>query len=220
MRSRPQWRVEPLPLSRRLDREGADAAVCKYLSSFTWLPTQQTWEEYEVPVLDMGTSFVGGTAKHFRLTLTNRQLMIGRFKLEVLRGCPLRLPWRDTVIGPGQTVEVLLDFVPVECGEWCGAISIIGEWKHGTEAMTIPTYARVLQQQAAAPEVATRLPWHAPRPFRPGSARRISVDPASIAPNQLRPPLPGQRSRSSTRASTRPNSALSGYSVLPPRLPS
>jgi hypothetical protein len=219
MRSRPQWRVEPIHPSRRLDREGADAAVCKYLSSFTWLPTQQTWEEYEVPILDMGTSFVNGSVKHFKLTVTNRHLMLGRFKLEVLRGCPLRLPWRDTVLGPGQTIEVLLDFVPLECGEWFGEIAISGEWKGGQELLTIPTYARVLQPQTAASEVSARLPWHAPRPFRPGSARRICIDQASIAPNQMRPPIP-QRSRSSTRSSTRPASAVSGYSNLPPRLPS
>jgi len=219
MRSRPQWRVEPIHQSKRLDRNGSDAAVCKYLDSFTWLPHQQTWEEYEVPVLDMGTSFVNGAVKHFKLTVTNRQLYLGRFKLEVIRGCPLRLPWRDTVLGPGQTVEVLIDFVPLECGEWCGEISLSAEWKGGHEVLTIPTYARVLQPQTAAAQVSARLPWHAPRPFRPGSARRICVDSASIAPQQLRPPVP-QRSRSSTRSSTRPASAVSGYSGLPPQLPS
>merc|ERR1719326_253979 len=93
MGSRPQWRVEPIPPARRLDHDGADASVCKYLVRFTWLPNEQTWEEYEVPVLDMGTSFIGGAVKQFRLTLSNRQLMLGRFRLEVLRGCPLRLPW-------------------------------------------------------------------------------------------------------------------------------
>jgi hypothetical protein len=218
MRSRPQWSVEPIPINRRLDRDGADAALCKYMERFTWLPTK-TWEEFEVPILDMGTSFVGGPEKRFRITLTNRELMIGRFKLEVIRGCPLRLPWRDTMLGPGQSVEVYLECAPVECGEWFGAISVTGEWKAGREVTNIPTYARVLQPQAAPAKVAAQLPWHAPRPFRPGSAHRITLDPASIAPHQLRPPLPN-RSSSSTRCSTRPTSAVSGYSALPPRLPS
>jgi hypothetical protein len=229
MRSRPQWRVEPLPLSRRLDREGADAAVCKYLSSFTWLPNEQTWEEYEVPILDMGTSIVGGPAKHFKLTVTNRQLILGRFKLEVVRGCPLRLPWRDAMLGPGQSIDVNLEFVPVECGEWCGAMILSGEWKGGHDSVAIPTYARVLQPQSATAEAATRLPWHAPRPFRPGSARRIIVDPASIAPHQMRPPVPQRSRSSSTRSSLRATptaagaSGFSGYSSgpgHPPRLPS
>lgn len=223
MRSRPQWRVEPLQPARRLDKNGADAGVLKYLDHFTWLPNEPTWEEYEAPILDMGTSFIGGKVKHFRLTLTNRQLMLGRVRLEVLKGCPLRLPWRDTVLGPGQSVEVVFDFVPVEYGEWCGTILISGDWKGGNESIAIPTYARVSQPQAAIPEAANRLPWHAPRPFRPGSAHRITVDLASIAPQQLRPPLPGQapqRSRSSsTRTSSRAGSAK-GYHALPPRLPS
>lgn len=218
MRSRPQWRVELLPPARRLERSGDDASCIKFLTQFTWLP-QQTWEEYEVPILDMGTSFFGGNAKHFRITLTNRQLFIARVKLEVLRGGPLRLPWRDTTLGPGQSIEVNLDFVPVECGEWHGAIAASAEWRAGAyEVITIPTYARVLQHHAAPPEVATRLPWHAPRPFRPGSARRITVDAASIAPHQLRPPSAHQRSRSSSRS--RPASAVSGASGVPPRFPS
>jgi len=122
------------------------------------------------------------------------------------------------MLGPGQSIEVFADFVPVECGEWFGSISVTGEWKGGHEVVTIPTYARVLQPQTAAPEVATRLPWHAPRPFRPGSAHRIMLDPACSCGSQLRPPLP-QRSRSSTRSSTRPTSAVSGYSAFPPPRP-
>jgi len=140
--------------------------------------------------------------------------------VEVLRSCcPLRLPWRDTVLGPGQSADVCIDFVPIECGEWFGAIAVTAEWKGGQEVVTIPTYARVLQPQTAGPEVASRLPWHAPRPFRPGSSRRISLDPSSTGCRQMRPPVP-HRSRSSTRSSTRPTSAVSGASAFPPRLPS
>mmetsp|Transcript_61900 Transcript_61900/g.98063 ORF Transcript_61900/g.98063 Transcript_61900/m.98063 type:complete len:611 (-) Transcript_61900:40-1872(-) len=220
MRSRPQWRVEPLPVARRLSRDGIDAQTCKYLDHFTWLPNDQIWEEYELPILDMGTAVIGGADKHFRLTLTNRQLILARVRLEVIEGGPLRLPWRDTMLGPGQSIEVNLDFCPVEVGEWCGSILASAEWRPDVyEAVTIPTYMRVLQSSGTS-SVSRQLPWHAPRPFRPGSARRVLVDPASITPHQLRPRT-AQRSRSTTCPSTRPTSACSGASyALPPRIPS
>jgi len=229
MRSRPQWRVELIPAARRLDPAGADAAACKYLQRFTWLPGEQTWEEFEVPALDMGTSFINGAVKRFRLLLTNRELSLFYVKLEVRSGGPLRLPWQDSALGPGQSIEVLLDVVPVECGEWFGELAVSASWAGDGKAFqetVIPTYMRILQPQTAAAEVATRLPWHAPRPFRPGSARRIIVDPESLTSRQLRPPTPHRTSSRSSRpasrlGSTRPNSAFSGRgsSLRPPRLP-
>jgi len=225
MRSRPQWRVEEIAPERMLDPT-RDAATIKFMQRFTWLP-EETWEEFEGPFIDMGTSFLGGEPRHFRLLITNRQLALGRVGLAIASCGPLRLPWRDTVLGPGQSTEVFLECVPAECGEWCGMLVASASWViRGvvqTEEVDIPTYMRVLQPKTAGAEVGKRLPSHAPRPFRPGSARRISLDPADSTSRQLRPPTPERyASRSHSRPSSanmRPGSACSGNTTRPPPLP-
>lgn len=118
------------------------------------------------------------------------------------------MPWRDLQLSPGQSVEVLVEFMPLECGEWCGQLVATASWagsgpqeSHLRESMHIPTYMRVLHSQPGASEIASRLPCHLPRPFRPGSSCRISLDPANENTKQLRTPTP-HGSRSVTPATT------------------
>lgn len=220
MRSRPQWRVEEVAPERQLD-DLRDRAVRKYLEQFTWVPGQNTWEEFEGTFLDMGTHVVGGAAKRFRVVLINRQLSLARLKLEVVQGGPLRLPWRDTQLSPGQTVEVIIDVVPLMVGEWCGQLIATATWLNGShrEDVVIPTYMRVVQPQTCGTEAARELPRHAPRPFRPGSARRIKIDPTNTSCKQLRTPTP----HTPTAYLSRPSSAASGIAGYnagrPPRVP-
>eukprot|EP00747_Dinoflagellata_sp_TGD_P185699 gnl/TRDRNA2_/TRDRNA2_42372_c0_seq1.p1 gnl/TRDRNA2_/TRDRNA2_42372_c0~~gnl/TRDRNA2_/TRDRNA2_42372_c0_seq1.p1 ORF type:complete len:473 (+),score=86.22 gnl/TRDRNA2_/TRDRNA2_42372_c0_seq1:43-1419(+) len=127
MRSRPQWDVKPVPAERRVDPT-RDKAVRQYMQQFIWMPTSRTWEEFEVPVLDMGSAVYGGDTKLFRVLLTNRRLHLARLKLDVVGCGPLRLPWRDTTLTPGKTKEVLIELAPLECGEWCGHVLVSVSW--------------------------------------------------------------------------------------------
>lgn len=210
MRSRPQWNVLPVRPLKPADQAKENAA-CKYLAEkFTWLKTDQLWEEYEAPFLDMGTLVVGGSSSHFRLTLTNRGLALARLRLEVASGGPLRLPWRDTQLGPGQSIEVPVEFVPLDCGEWCGEILVTACWVGGSaevkEVVQIPTYMRVLHPHPGASDIAAQLPVNVARPFRPGSSCRLMLDPSPLHNRQLRTPTPcGSRCASlATTAATTP----------------
>eukprot|EP00929_Paragymnodinium_shiwhaense_P119349 TRINITY_DN9122_c0_g1_i6.p1 TRINITY_DN9122_c0_g1~~TRINITY_DN9122_c0_g1_i6.p1 ORF type:complete len:681 (+),score=117.59 TRINITY_DN9122_c0_g1_i6:144-2186(+) len=200
MRSRPQHRVDAVPPDRRL-HPVHDAVCRRYLQQFTWVSSDQIWEEFQAPVLDMGTSVVSGRPKRFRLLMQNCMLTLAKVRVEAEDCGPLKLPWRDTTVGPGQSIEVLVDFVPVDCGEWCGKIVAVAAWPGGeSEESVVPTYARVVSQQSSCATLAKRLPHYAPRPFRPGSAKRVSVDPASMSANQMQSVAPG---------SSRPGSASS-----------
>lgn len=189
VRARPQWTVEPLPPGRQLDPD-ADAGALKHLQQFTWLPGKHTWEEFDGPVLDMGTSEVGGATKRFRLVVTNRGLQLAHLELDVQDGGPLKLPLRDIKLSPGQSADLMVDHAPLVCGEWVGAIIVRARWLNGDASEArVPTYMRVTQPQGG--EAARSLPACAPRPFRQGSKNRISIDPASTSRQQMRAPSPG-----------------------------
>mmetsp|Transcript_28575 Transcript_28575/g.51787 ORF Transcript_28575/g.51787 Transcript_28575/m.51787 type:complete len:632 (-) Transcript_28575:14-1909(-) len=211
MRSRPQYRVDCSNVSEN-DQEIISAR--KYMEHFTWCKQERLWEEFEAPCLDMGVSVIGGAQKSFRVSITNRGFYVAKLTLEVSSSGPLRLPWKDTSLGAGQSIDVSVEVVPMECGEWRGEMLIRAVWNGGAyspgqQDMRVPTYLRVLQPHKYSEGVERRLPLHAPRPFRPGSAARISIDPASIHSQQLRAPTPHK--------SGRPSSASTNSSARPPR---
>ncbi|CAE8708709.1 unnamed protein product [Polarella glacialis] len=215
MRSRPQHRVDAIDIP-----EGCQdtAAARRYLDQFTWSQKDHLWEEFEAPCLDMGAFVLAGAVKKFRVSITNRGFSLCRLKLDVSSVGPVRLPWRDGTLGPGQSAEVMIEVVPMECGEWRGDIVASASWTGGfaspAEEIRIPTYVKVLQpQKGGSDAIASRLPLHAPRPFRPGSVCRISVDPACSHNQQLRAPTPHGRG-------SRPGSAValsSSGGAKPPR---
>lgn len=221
LRSRPQWKVQPL---RELtpSEQAKENAICKYLTEkFTWVKVDQVWEEFEGPFLDMGALVVGGPSSFFRVKLTNRGLSLAWLQLEVTSGGPMRLPWRDKPLGPGQSTEVPVEFMPLDCGEWCGEIVVKAAWSGRShehegahEEMHIPTYMRVLHPHPGAAELAAQLPVLVSRPFRPGSTCRLILDPTSLCSRQLRTPTPGA-SRSSSAVPTAAATPLPGPTETP-----
>eukprot|EP00746_Dinoflagellata_sp_MGD_P092263 gnl/MRDRNA2_/MRDRNA2_36515_c0_seq1.p1 gnl/MRDRNA2_/MRDRNA2_36515_c0~~gnl/MRDRNA2_/MRDRNA2_36515_c0_seq1.p1 ORF type:complete len:672 (+),score=93.22 gnl/MRDRNA2_/MRDRNA2_36515_c0_seq1:104-2119(+) len=210
-RSLPQWRVELVPQSRRFDPD-KDPAM-QYLKDFIWLEGDRTWEEFETPCLDFGTSFVGGPVKRFKVVLTNRQLNLVHLELEPVNLGALRMPWKNTSIASGADLEVFIDFPTFECGEWYGYLELrvrgIGCPPNRIE---IPAYMRVLAPHAGDPAVASKLPPHAPRPFsanRSGNiSARVNTDPTSTG--NLWPRTPGASRPGSAKPPktlSRPNSA-------------
>eukprot|EP00931_Biecheleriopsis_adriatica_P101354 TRINITY_DN76508_c0_g1_i1.p1 TRINITY_DN76508_c0_g1~~TRINITY_DN76508_c0_g1_i1.p1 ORF type:complete len:679 (+),score=111.90 TRINITY_DN76508_c0_g1_i1:54-2039(+) len=212
MRSRPQYRVEALPIG---DNDPSVAAARRYLDQFTWCHTEQLWEEFEVPCLDMGCFVLSGSTKRFRAQIRNLGMSLAKLTLQISSAGPLRLPWKDCMLGPGQSVDVIVEVLPMECGEWRGELVASAAWTGsfgpGQADVRVPTYVRVLQPQKGTEDISSRLPLHAPRPFRPGSANRISIDPASLHSQQLRTPTPNKSGRPSSAASSarppRPSSA-------------
>jgi hypothetical protein len=191
-RSLPQWRVELVPSSRRIDPD-KDPAL-NYLKDFVWLEGDRTWEEFETPCLDLGTSFIGGPVKRFKVVLTNRQLNLVHLELEPLNLGPLRMPWKNTSIASGADLEVFVDFPTIECGEWYGRLELRVRGIGGpANRVEIPVYMRVLMPHAGDPALAARLPPHAPQPFsekRPGNtSARVTTDPTSTG--NLWPRTPG-----------------------------
>lgn len=208
MRSRPQRRVEPLPEQSSAEK-AQELAACKCLMRYAWLQTETSWEEFEAPCLDMGAQVVGGDPRHFRLELTNRGLSMARIQAEAQKVGSLRFPWRDTTLGAGQTMEVPLEFVPTECGEWSGELRFKTTWvgraaQDGVEEIRVPTYMSVLTPSCAAQTAAGSLPIFAPRPFNPGCSAscRVTLDPANFMQFKNSRPLSSLRS-------TRPGSAAS-----------
>jgi len=206
MRSRPHYEVGCLEID-------SEVAVAKrFLEKFTWTNPEHLWEEFEAPFLDMGTNVLHQAPKRFKLEIINRALVLAKLRLQLSNTGPLLLPWKDCMLGPGQTVNVMVDTTPVECGEWLGAIRVQATWAgfFGTSEgeQRVPTYLRVVQPQKDADRtIAAALPVHAPRPFRPGSANRISIDPASLHAQQLRTPTPlCLRPASSSASSAKPDS--------------
>lgn len=199
MRSLPQWRVELVPECRRID-PGKDSAL-NYLKDFIWLEGDRTWEEFETPSLDLGTSFVGGPVKRFKAVFTNRQLNLVHLELEPINLGALRMPWKETSLASGKEIEVFVDFPTIECGEWSGYLELrVRGSGCPPSRIEIPVYMRVLMPHAGDPALASKLPPYAPHPFvdRPGSTtgRLVTADPTSTG--NLWPRTPG---------STRPGSA-------------
>lgn len=200
MRSRPLYRVDALDIE-----EDQIAAAHKYLEQFTWCRGNHLWEQFEVPCLDMGTFVLEGATKRFKVCITNRGPSLAKINLHVSSAGPLRMPWQDTVLGPGQKIDVFPEVVPLECGEWKGEFLVQSTWTGGyapgQQDIRVPTYLRVLQPSRGH-DLASRLPLHAPRPFRPGSAKRISIDSAPLHNQQLRAPMPHKPVRPYSAASS------------------
>ncbi|CAK0889903.1 unnamed protein product, partial [Prorocentrum cordatum] len=191
VRARPQWTVEPLPPGRQLDPD-ADAGALKHLQQFTWLPGKHTWEEFDGPILDMGTSELGGAAKRFRLVVTNRGLQLAHLELDVQDGGPLRLPLRDVKLSPGQSADLMVDFAPLMCGEWAGTIIARAGWLNGDASeVRVPTYiARTCASRR--PRAATRPGAYPPARLGPSAraarAASASTPPAPRGSRCARPP--------------------------------
>lgn len=202
MRSRPIYRVDTLDLGE----DGVEvAAARKYLEQFTWCRGNHLWEEFEVPCLDMGSFVLEGATKRFKVSITNRGHSLAKISLHVSSAGPLRLPWHDTTLGPGQKTDVFAEVIPLECGEWKGDCLVRATWKGayapGQQDVRVPTYLRILQPSRGR-ELASRLPVHAPRPFRPGSAKRIFIDSAPLHNQQLRAHMPHKPARPYSAASS------------------
>ena len=45
-----------------------------------------------------------GVGKRFKLEVYNRGLVLARISMEVIDLEPLRVPWKDCLLGPGQKV--------------------------------------------------------------------------------------------------------------------
>ncbi|CAE7279844.1 PPR4 [Symbiodinium sp. CCMP2456] len=168
MRSRPHYEVGCLEIDTEI------TAAKKFLEKFTWTNPDNLWEEFEAPFLDMGASVLNQKSKRFKLQIINRALVLAKLSIQLSNTGPLRLPWKDCMVGPGQHVNVLIDTAPIECGEWRGAIRVLGSWAgffgKVEGEVRIPTYFRVQTQKDK--DAGRTLPVHAPRPFRPGSANR------------------------------------------------
>lgn len=238
-RSLPQHRVELLPEGRRIDPE-KDSGL-NYLKDFIWLEGDRTWEEFETPSLDFGTSVVGGTVKRFRLVLTNRQLNLVHLELEPVNLGPLRMPWKSTSIASGASLEVFVDFPTLECGEWYGRLDLRLKGIGGPpNVVEIPVYMRVLMPAGDHHGIASRLPPHAPHPFADkhtgtnNGSRLVSTDPTSTGNLWPRTPgagRPGSASKGPPKTQSRPGSAsprpgsasplpkVRSHNQLPPRLP-
>ncbi|CAE7386016.1 unnamed protein product [Symbiodinium natans] len=224
MRSRPHFEVGRL----KKVVEAEVAAAKKFLEKFTWTNPDNLWEEFEGPFFDFGTNVLNQKPKRFKMQIFNRGLVLAKLRLQLSNTGPLRLPWKDCMVGPGQHVTVVIDTAPLECGEWHGTIRILGSWAgffgnmEGEER--IPTYFRVAQTQKDNQDPGATLPRYAPRPFRPGSANRIWIDPATIHARQLRPPTPHRPRPASSSASSakpesqgyRPGSSRTGASTAVP----
>ena len=65
------------------------------------------------------------------------------------------------------------------------------------EEARVPTHLKVgdVDHRPPGPPAPVALPPHAPRPFRPGSANRIRIDPSSLHTQQLRTPTPHKLKR-------------------------
>mmetsp|Transcript_59950 Transcript_59950/g.111137 ORF Transcript_59950/g.111137 Transcript_59950/m.111137 type:complete len:609 (+) Transcript_59950:109-1935(+) len=205
LRAQPQWNVDLLREDRRIDPM-LDRGCRKFLEQFTWLSADRTWEEYEGPFVDMGTSVIGSKAKHFRVVLHNCGHYLARIALKAYDLGPLDVPWQDVELGPGQEIEVLIKLVPSEVGSWAGKLAISSTWmghhrEQTHEDMEIPVLLQVVQSLQAG-QHADALPQHAPRPFPSGSRCRAPLDLASITPTQLWVSTPGRASRPSSAAST------------------
>jgi len=221
MRSRPHYEVGCLEIDAEI------TAAKKFLEKFTWTNPDNLWEEFEAPFLDMGASVLNQKSKRFKLQIINRALVLAKLSIQLSNTGPLRLPWKDCMVGPGQHVNVLIDTAPIECGEWRGAIRVLGSWAgffgNVEGEVRIPTYFRVQTQQKDK-DAGRTLPVHAPRPFRPGSANRIWIDPATLHPQQLRSPTPLRLRPASSSASSakqesqgyRPGSSRTGVSTAVP----
>lgn len=209
MRSRPQYRVDALSIS---ENDPEVVAARRYLEQFTWSHQEHLWEEFEVPCVDMGCFVLQGASKTFKLAITNRGLSLARIKLEASSIGPLRMPWKDQMLGPGQTIDVMIEVAPIECGEWRGHIVVKASWtglQAGEAEAQVPTYVKVLQPHKGNEALTSRLPWHAPRPFRSGSAKRVFIDMASLNCHQMRAPTPHRHGLG------RPYSAASNLPTAP-----
>ncbi|CAK9004072.1 Pentatricopeptide repeat-containing protein [Durusdinium trenchii] len=207
MRARPHYEVATLEIDSEVP------AARRYLDRFTWSNPDHIWEEFEAPFLDMGTCFLNRPPRRFKLEVYNRGLVLARLQMELLGTGPLRAPWHDCMLGPGQRVTVPIDIKASEPGEWHGYIRIRGAWVNvfgvNEEEARIPTHLKV-ERADCGPCGPPQLPVHAPRPFRPGSANRIRIDPSSLHTQQLRTPTPHKLKRpcsSSSASSAKPESA-------------
>lgn len=207
MRARPHYEVATLEIDSEVP------AARRYLDRFTWSNPDHIWEEFEAPFLDMGTCFLNRPPRRFKLDVYNRGLVLARLQMELLGTGPLRAPWHDCMLGPGQRVTVPIDIKASEPGEWHGYIRIRGAWVNvfgvNEEEARIPTHLKV-ERADCGPCGPPQLPVHAPRPFRPGSANRIRIDPSSLHTQQLRTPTPHKLKRpcsSSSASSAKPESA-------------
>mmetsp|Transcript_16871 Transcript_16871/g.39218 ORF Transcript_16871/g.39218 Transcript_16871/m.39218 type:complete len:624 (+) Transcript_16871:112-1983(+) len=234
LRAQPQWNVDLLREDRRIDPM-LDRGCRKFLDQFTWLSADRTWEEYEGPFVDMGTSVIGSSAKNFRVVLHNRALYLARIQLKAYDLGPLDVPSQDLELGAGQDVEVLIKLVPSEVGSWAGKLAVSSTWfghhrEQTLEEVDIPVLLQVVQHLPAG-QHADALPLHAPRPFPAGSRCRAPLDLASITNTQLWVSTPGRVSRPSSATSTKPTETpmsrpWSGHSCgskavgrLPPPMP-
>eukprot|EP00928_Gymnodinium_smaydae_P023704 TRINITY_DN19459_c0_g1_i1.p1 TRINITY_DN19459_c0_g1~~TRINITY_DN19459_c0_g1_i1.p1 ORF type:complete len:666 (+),score=106.10 TRINITY_DN19459_c0_g1_i1:89-2086(+) len=220
VRARPQRRVDLVHEARRIDPE-RDAAALKFLQQFTWVPSDLIWEEFEIPILDMGVSVVGGKNHRFKVTLQNCRPAVAKVSLRAEDCGPMKLPWRDMSLSPGQTVDILVEVVPLECGEWCGRLVASAVYPNSMpEETVIPTYSRIVHPHGSGVSLVDQLPQHAPRAFRPGSCRRVTVNPASNSSRQLwpRPPTAGGSSRPAS-ASTAPSPPAVSPACLATALP-
>ena len=86
-----------------LEVDGQVAAAQRYLERYTWSNPDHIWEEFEAPFLDMGTCQLG-VSKRFKVEVYNRGLVLARISMEVMDLEPLRVPWKDCLLGPGQKV--------------------------------------------------------------------------------------------------------------------
>ena len=86
-----------------LEVDGQVAAAQRYLERYTWSNPDHIWEEFAAPVLDMGTCQLG-VSKRIKVEVYNRGLVLARISMEVMDLEPLRVPWKDCLLGPGQKV--------------------------------------------------------------------------------------------------------------------
>ncbi|CAK9105010.1 unnamed protein product [Durusdinium trenchii] len=183
MRARPHYEVATLEIDSEVP------AARRYLDRFTWSNPDHIWEEFEAPFLDMGTCFLNRPPRRFKLEVYNRGLVLARLQMELLGTGPLRAPWHDCMLGPGQRVTVPIDIKASEPGEWHGYIRIRGAWVNvfgvNEEEARIPTHLKV-ERADCGPCGPPQLPVHASS-AKPESARPVSSRNGSTAVPSSRP---------------------------------
>lgn len=200
-----KWRVDPI----------SDEDVMRYLRGFTWLEDCVTgqWEAFDAPILDLGTCLFGGPKKRFKMVLTNCKLHPMRFSLEAQDFCPLRMPCQDVAVSPGQQLEVPIEPVPIQCGEFSGLLKVRGDTVAGeVDEVDVPLYCRVAMSAQArkegGPKVDLQLPLRAPHPWRqqqrgsglvPSTGEQMRLELDMLCSKNLRKRTPGSASSARPR---------------------
>lgn len=147
----PKHRVRPIHESIRTST--ALPTCVAWLTRYTYLDNQPLWEAFPLPYIDMGTSYVGQSAKHFKLVVSNRVSHLMTFRVRA-EGCgPMRVPLSEEAMNVGipcgSSVSILVEPSAREPGEFAGRLHLRCETTAGEcFDVTIPIYQNFILPDA------------------------------------------------------------------------